>query len=110
MVGIRADELSRIERGQTKQVRWDTLLRLLAAYECQPDELLEVRTDPVPSSDSPRAVMLAAIHSGLRAPVPHRTFVVRDDVLEPNDAVSDELAEQVERGPVRRKFVPADLL
>lgn len=35
--------LSRIERGLTKQIRWEALLRLMRTYECRPDELLTVK-------------------------------------------------------------------
>jgi DNA-binding Xre family transcriptional regulator len=49
--GIRADELSRIERGLTKQIRWETLLRIMRTYQCSPDEILSVKEETANSGD-----------------------------------------------------------
>jgi DNA-binding Xre family transcriptional regulator len=43
LVGIRGDELGRIERGQTSQIRFTTLLRLCTALGVSPDTLFEVQ-------------------------------------------------------------------
>lgn len=41
VVGIRPEELSKIESGKTKQIRWVTLLGLMRAYDCELGDILE---------------------------------------------------------------------
>lgn len=43
LVGMNRDELSRLERGETSQVRFATLAKLIAAYDCDLADLVEVR-------------------------------------------------------------------
>ena len=42
LVGLNKDELRRIEKGETRQIRFETIAKLLSAYNCTLDELLEV--------------------------------------------------------------------
>ena len=39
---LNRDELSRLERGETSQVRFSTLAKLLVVYDCGLDDLIEV--------------------------------------------------------------------
>lgn len=60
--GIRADDFSRIERGLTRQVRWETLLRLMRTYDCGPGDLMAIAVPVVIKyRTSPRNAMLAAM-------------------------------------------------
>ena len=68
LVGIRQDELSRIERGETASMRFDTLLRLCEAYQVPPGELLGLEIDTV--GTSPLESVLRAVAVGTA--VPHR--------------------------------------
>lgn len=68
MVGIRQDELSRIERGETTSMRFETLLRLCEAYRVPPGELLAVEKDAVLMSPLER--VLEAVSVGNVAPHP----------------------------------------
>lgn len=44
--GLNRDGLSRLEKGQTTQVRFSTLAKLLSAYECTLTDLVEVERAP----------------------------------------------------------------
>ena len=79
-IGIRPDELGKIERGETKQVRWETLLGMAEAYDVEVGELLvatsQSRVEPA------YAPILAALRSGqLVATVPPRRFALDPDIL-----------------------------
>jgi DNA-binding Xre family transcriptional regulator len=77
IVGIRPEELSKIEAGKTKQIRWVTLLGLTRAYDCSLGDLLEVRTkenDEFPE----RAAFLAAAKARTHKPTIRR-LVRRED-------------------------------
>ena len=79
-IGIRPDELGRIERGETKQVRWETLLGMAAAYEVEVGDLLVATSWP--GVDPAYAPILAALRSGeLVATMPPRRFTTDPDVL-----------------------------
>lgn len=105
--GIRADELSRIERGLTKQIRWETLLRLMRTYECRPDELLEVRENTSGTGlGTPREFMLAAIEAGVGGHVPTRRLQLDATSTGLNEAAEADLAAPVQGGSTRRKFEP----
>ncbi len=108
--GIRADELSRIERGLTKQIRWETLLRLMRTYECRPDELLAVRENILGiASGTPREFMLAAIDAGVGGRVPSRRLQLDEIATGLNEAAEAALAASVKGGSTRRKFKPASI-
>jgi DNA-binding Xre family transcriptional regulator len=50
IAGIRQDELGKIERGETRGMRFETLLRLCVAYGVSPGELLTIeRVESRPS-------------------------------------------------------------
>lgn len=79
-IGIRPDELGKIERGETKQVRWETLLGMADAYDVEVGELL-VAT-PQSRVEPAYAPILAALRSGqLVATVPPRRFALDPDIL-----------------------------
>jgi DNA-binding Xre family transcriptional regulator len=78
IVGIRPEELSKIEAGKTKQIRWVTLLGLTRAYDCSLGDLLEVRTkenDEFPE----RAAFLAAAKARTHKPTIRR-LVRREEI------------------------------
>jgi DNA-binding Xre family transcriptional regulator len=64
IVGVRQDELGKIERGETSGMRFDTMLRLCAAYGVSPGELLTIDYDD--SRPSVLEDMLAAVVKGNR--------------------------------------------
>lgn len=97
-VGIRADELGRIERGETSQVRWATLLRIIVATGGRIDDVLRITRDDE-SEDTPSwAAPLAALRDGrVTAGLPRRPD---PDAIEPFHMPSDEA--------VRSRFVETD--
>jgi DNA-binding Xre family transcriptional regulator len=108
-IGIRPDELGRIERGETRQVRWETLLGMAEAYEVEVGDLLvtaqaESETEPV------YAGLLAAMRSGSIARVIPPRFVGDPDVVrvERGDLAGDravavaDFAESIPTAKVRR--------
>ena len=112
-IGIRADELSKIEQGKTRQIRWDTILRIALAYQCGINDIFTVEAeDQYPTADQPvgpREAMLAALRAGAGHPVPaRRLHIDREQELPPATSVAvATLAETPERGPIRRRFTPA---
>ena len=46
LVGLNRDELSRIEKGGTTQIRFETIAKILSGYSCSLEELMEVRKIP----------------------------------------------------------------
>lgn len=104
--GLNRDELSRLEKGETTQVRFSTLAKLIAVYDCSLDDLVEVeRSRP----DVPMyAAALAAIADGtLLATGPQRRSVRRpadlDVVAEGEEstfAPSEPVPPQHRRSPV----------
>lgn len=87
--GLNRDELSRLERGETTQVRFSTLARLLSTYDCSLSDLIEVERPP---SDAPLYTeALEALADGvLPAAEPGRRAVRReshhDEVTASDDA------------------------
>jgi DNA-binding Xre family transcriptional regulator len=91
LIGIRHDELSRIERGDTTSMRFDTLLRLCDAYQVTPGELLHIEKDP--ATMSPLDHVLAAITAGTATthrPPRNRARLTDDETVD--DATDDEVA------------------
>lgn len=87
LVGMNRDELGRIERGETKQIQFQTLAKFLAAYRCTLDDLFEVEVAEGPSSAPLYAGAVAALAAGtLSAAVPGRRCVRRDS---PADMVAE---------------------
>ena len=108
-VGIVADELSRIERGLTRQVRWETLLRLMRTDDCGPGDLMAIAVPVVIRyRTSPRNAMLAAMESGLGNEVPQRRVLPRETSTGLDAAAEQDLAAPTERGPIHRPFRPAN--
>jgi transcriptional regulator with XRE-family HTH domain len=108
-IGIRPDELGKIERGETRQVRWETLLGMAEAYEVEVGDLLvtaqaESETEPI------YAGLLAAMRSRSMARVIPPRFVGDPDVAraEREDLGHDravtiaDFAESVPTADVRR--------
>ena len=60
--GLNRDELSRLEKGETTQVRFSTIAKLLAAYGCSLADLVEV--ERVPATVPLYAGALAALEAG----------------------------------------------
>ncbi|EEC35092.1 transcriptional regulator, XRE family [Burkholderia pseudomallei 576] len=46
LIGITEANLSLLKSGKVKGIRFDTLMRICAALQCQPGDLLEYRPDP----------------------------------------------------------------
>ena len=108
-IGIRPDELGKIERGETRQVRWETLLGMAEAYGVEVGDLLV--TAQVDSDTQPvYAGLLAAIRSGSVARIVPPRFVGDPDVaraergdLDHDRAVTiADFAESVPTAEVRR--------
>lgn len=109
LVGIRSDELAKIERGETSQVRWVTLLKIMRAYRCSLTDLVDVR-DSAPAVEPAYAKGLAALQSGALKPgLPPRRYRPDNDADEAagapaGDAVEREFGEQVQ--PKRGRKAP----
>jgi DNA-binding Xre family transcriptional regulator len=109
LVGIRADELAKIERGETSQVRWVTLLKLMRAYRCSLSDLVEVRTEPATSVRPAYAKGLAALRSGrLKPGLPARRYTPEYDeeavVAQPGEAVKKMFGDEAQ--PKRGRKAP----
>lgn len=111
-VGIRPDELSKIERGKTTKIAWGTLLGLLTTYRCSAGELFEVR-ETVPARNSALGLAMAAVRANPASAVPPRRVNPdrADEVAEGGAGQVSEAALALVREdstdrPVRRRFVP----
>lgn len=62
-MGMRQDELGKIERGETQSVRFETLLKLCSVYEVGLSELFAVESMS-PRRESPLARVLAGVEAG----------------------------------------------
>lgn len=72
-IGVNRDELSRIERGETVQIRFETLAKLLDGYRCDLTDLIEVTAAESAPEAAPWAAPLAALRAGrIRAGAPGR--------------------------------------
>jgi len=103
---VNRDELSRLEKGETTQVRFSTLAKLIAVYGCSLEDLVEVER---PQAEVPMyAAALAAIADGtLPATGPQRRTVRRPgslDVIAEGEEVtfapSEALPPHRRRSPV----------
>lgn len=70
LVRLNRDELSRIERGETTQIRFETLAKLLVGYGCGLDDLLEVE----PKDNE---TVAAPLYTGVLAALGDRSTSVR---------------------------------
>lgn len=113
-VGIRADEISRIERGETHQVRWETLLRIFIAGRINIGDLFEMDTIPPQQGEPSWAAPLRALRAGtVKAGLPSRDLSALDLPGSETYAVENELdnasshfeeeddLSRVRRGPFR---------
>jgi DNA-binding Xre family transcriptional regulator len=109
-VGIGSDELAKIERGETTQVRWVTLLKLMRAYGCSLQDLVEVRAmEPVREVRPAYARALEALRAGQLSPgLPPRQYTPeRDADAETGETPSPEVAAQFDTpGPKRGRKAP----
>lgn len=110
LCGLNRDELSRIERGETKQIRFETLAKILNGYQCTLTDLVEVDTEPEAPVRPLYAGALSALQSGaLTATAGQRRAVRRntdDDVL----AVDEESRFAAsEPEPVRHRRRPVGI-
>lgn len=92
LIGINRDELGRIERGESKQIRFDTLSKLLSAYRCTLADLFEVeRIAPPSAQEKLYAGAMAALDTGILTRGVRRRAVIREEytgVAEQGDGVS----------------------
>lgn len=109
VVGIRQDELGKIERGETTSIRFDTLLRLCAAYRVDVGELLSVQQSPAPPAGLLGAVLAGLADGSLATDQPARARSAAQDAdlfMEPSEAAA-ALAGREEPVPARgRRRVP----
>lgn len=62
-IGMRQDDLGRIERGETKSIQYETLLKLCSVFDVTPSQLFAVEFSP-PQKASPLERVLAGIEAG----------------------------------------------
>ncbi|MHB1511194.1 MAG: helix-turn-helix domain-containing protein [Acidimicrobiales bacterium] len=95
LVGLNRDELARMERGETTQIRFETIAKLVAGYRCKLSDVIEVEPDPDAGSSVPRplyAGVLAALGAGVLKPESPRRRTVR------RTSAGEILAEEDETG------------
>ena len=98
--GLNRDELSRLEKGETTQVRFSTIAKLLVAYGCSLADLVEV--ERVPATVPLYAGALAALEAGELGGNRHGHRAVRrssdlDVISEDEEATSVPAAEATSR-------------
>jgi transcriptional regulator with XRE-family HTH domain len=105
-LSIRADELGRIERGETTQIRWSTLLRIATAAGGHLEGVVRVvpaagHNEPQPWSAALEAVVDGRVPMGL-PPRPDPEYAVAD-VLSGADGMLSHFHEtDSDSGRVRR--------
>ena len=72
---LNRDELSRLERGETSQVRFSTLVKLLVVYDCGLDDLFEVEKSR--TAEPLYAAALGAFADGALEVTPNRRRAIR---------------------------------
>lgn len=102
---LNRDELSRLEKGETTQVRFSTLAKLIAVYGCSLEDLVEVET---PRAEVPMyAAALAALADGtLVATGPQRRAVRRPARLDVIASSEAETFAPSAPSPARRRRPP----
>lgn len=107
-IGMNRDELARIERGETVQIRFETLAKLMSGFGCGLNDLLEAVPITPREESAPWLAPLSALKDGRVLPgVPGR----RD----PDDALDEPLppglasgfGEAPSKGVRRSAFRPA---
>lgn len=87
-IGIDRNELRRVEKGETRQIRFDTLVKLCETYRCNIGDLLQIEPAEATEAGPVYAGALMSYSKGLIGPAPRRA-VRRDaslDVAEPDRA------------------------
>ena len=109
-IGMRQDDLGRIERGETLSIRYETLLKLCTVFKVSPNELF--RVEPLESQKpNPLERVLAGIEVGTYAT--HKVGP-RVKKLRPVESIMDldtaaEFSDFEEPiAPRRRKRVPSN--
>jgi len=109
LAGMRQDELGRIERGETKSISFETLIKLCEAFHATPGQLFAVESTS--KQQTPLESVLAALAANpalAHVPPPRRRLYPESaytmDLSEA--AVVMERVEEVPH-PRRRKPVPA---
>lgn len=114
LVGMNRDELGRIERGETKQIHFQTLAKFLAAYRCDIDDLFEVATTPANGPIPLYTGVVAALTAGTlpAAGTPRRSVRRRTtaDVVSASDEDSFAASRQADQSPARRRRAPVGTL
>lgn len=102
---LNRDELSRLEKGETTQVRFSTLAKLIAVYGCSLEDLVEVER---PQAEVPMyAAALAAIAARrLPATGPQRRAVRRPGGLDVIALGEESTFAPSEPSPSRRRRSP----
>lgn len=62
-MGMRQDDLGRIERGETKSIQYETLLKLCTVFEVTPSQLFAVESS-LPRRANPLERVLTGIEAG----------------------------------------------
>lgn len=62
-IGMRQDDLGRIERGETKSMQYETLLKLCTVFDVTPSQLFAVES-AIPQKTNPLERVLAGIEEG----------------------------------------------
>ena len=112
-IGIRADELGKIERGETRQVRWETLLGIASAYDVEVADLLVTTSEP--EIQPAYAGVLTAIRAGQISGAtpkrfrgdPDRALAERQTIAIPPVDAAAAFVEPVSTGVRRGPFRPA---
>ena len=114
LVGMNRDELGRIERGETKAIRFRTLAKLRVAYRCSLGDLLEVAMVPAPRPTPLQAGVVAALSAGtLGGDGPRRRSVRRStdgDVVNEGDEALFAASNPADQSPPRRHRAPVGTL
>lgn len=110
LVGLNRDELSRIERGETKQIHFRTIAKLLAGYNCSVSELVDVEWVGEEGAALPLYVhAVEALTHGVPPNQPPRRRAVRRsseaDVVEPGDEAT--FAPSLNEPAPRRRRSPS---
>lgn len=113
LVGMNRDELARIERGETVQIRFETLAKLMSGLRCELTDLIEVVPTAAAEERAPWMGPLAALRAGrVRPGLPGRRDpdAVVEKTLPPGlatafgEEVSSEGTDELVRRPA---FQPA---
>lgn len=109
LVGLNRDELGRIERGETTQIRFETVAKLLAGYRCELAELVEIEADTDELAQRPAplyaGVLAALAHGTLERRPPGRRATRRDaslDIVAAGDEAAFARADLVSSAHRRR--------